>query len=190
MKKTALLFLAFIFISISSFSQTFKTPSKGKALVYFTRVGTMGFAINFKYFDGEKYIGKFNGDQFLVYECDPGKHAFWANSENFSFVDAELEAGRVYIIDAKAKMGAIKANVELIPLDKKHKKYNKRKSKILAELRYAIEVSFEEEELLEKQEKLQEVIAKGTRYFDILKKHDMEIPTITPDMYYAGATSD
>ncbi|NOR86860.1 MAG: hypothetical protein GQ527_04565 [Bacteroidales bacterium] len=190
MKKTVLLFLAFIFISLTSFSQTFKTPSEGKTLVYFTRVGTMGFAINFRYFDGEKYIGKFNGNQYYVYECEPGEHTFWASSENMSVVDANLEAGKVYIIDAKAKSGAFKANVELIPLDKNHKKYEKHKSKILAELRNATEVSFEEAELLEEQEELQEEIAKGVRYFNALKKHHMEYPIITPDMYYSGATSD
>lgn len=121
----------------------------------------------------------------MVYECDPGVHSFWANSENYSMVYAELDSGRVYIINAKAKMGAWKTNVELVPLDKKDKKYQKNHDRIMTFISNYEEVSFTEEELLEHQEKgsFSKMKEKGLRYVEILNMHQVEKSIITPDMY-------
>ncbi|MDX1315030.1 MAG: hypothetical protein R3356_05960, partial [Eudoraea sp.] len=92
------------------------SESNDKATVYFTRASGLGALINFTYFDGEKAIGKFNGPKYMKYECDPGKHLFWARSENKSFVEAELQAGKVYLIDVLPRMGGLKASVKLVPV--------------------------------------------------------------------------
>lgn len=127
--------LAFCLLSFTAVvAQVLKTPSEGKALVYFVRPSGLGALINFKYFDGEKYLGKFSAGKYLAYECDPGSHLFWAKSENMDFVEAELEAGKVYIIQAEPMMGAIKASVQLIPLNKSDKRYEKRKKHIIKAL--------------------------------------------------------
>ena len=129
MKKIFLTFI--ILFTVSTFSQELKKPSEGKALVYFTRIGFMGGAINFKYFDGEKYLGKYNTGKYLAYECDPGKHLFWAKSENFDFLEANLEAGKIYIVQSVVKMGAMKAGVDLVPLTKLDEDYQKKKEKLI-----------------------------------------------------------
>jgi hypothetical protein len=129
MKKIFLLFT--ILFSTLSFGQDYKKPSEGKALVYFTRVGFVGGAINFKYFDGEKYLGKFNTGNYLAYECEPGKHLFWANSENFDFLEADIEAGKVYIVQSLVKAGGFKAAVNLVPLSKNDEDYLKTKEKLV-----------------------------------------------------------
>lgn len=190
MKRIPLLFLAFILICISSFGQTLKEPTEGKSLIYFIRSGIMGFAVSFKYFDGDKYIGSLKGEQLFVYECDPGKHRIWANSENFSFIDADLEEGRIYIINTKAKMGGMKANVKLIPLDKNQKKFEKHKKKLLYHLVQCQEVSFNNEKLLKGQEINKKIIAKGTRYFENLIKYKMDYLIISPDMFYPVEVSN
>ena len=56
MKKIVLLLLLF---SYFGFSQVIESPKEGKVLVYFTRYDATGFLINFKYFDGDKYLGNF-----------------------------------------------------------------------------------------------------------------------------------
>jgi hypothetical protein len=127
-------------ISFSAFSQGLKKPNEGKALVYFVRSEQLGFLINFKYFDGEKYLGKFNYGKYLAYECEPGKHLFWAKSENIDFLEADLEAGKLYIVDSQPQMGAFKAGVKLVPFDnnvasyKNEKKYTKKKSRVLGSI--------------------------------------------------------
>ena len=153
MKKVILIIA--VLISTLSYAQELKKPSEGKALVYFTRTSSLGFLINFKYFDNDIYLGKFNHGKFLAYECNPGKHLFWSKSENIDFVEAELEAGKVYIIDSEPQMGAFKASVKLVPFDnnpesyKNAKKYDKKKAVILAAIFKAKEYNISSEDLEE-----------------------------------------
>ena len=95
MKKLTLIWIMALF-ALQSDAQQLQKPAAGKCIVYFTRVTSMGVAINFKYFDGEKYLGKFNGRKYMIYECDPGRHLFWARSENNDYVEAE-QIGRAYV---------------------------------------------------------------------------------------------
>ena len=53
----------------------------------------------------------------MVYETDPGKHIFWAVSENRDFVEADLEPNSVYVLNAQGQMGAFIASVSLSPLN-------------------------------------------------------------------------
>ena len=64
MKKIVLIVI--LFMSFLSNAQELRKPSEGKCLVYFVRSSSMGFLINFKYFDGDKYLGKFNHGKYLV----------------------------------------------------------------------------------------------------------------------------
>jgi hypothetical protein len=120
--------ILFILILLSSGTlliskaQTIEPAPADKAVVYFVRTSTMDPLINFTYFDSTKFIGKFNGPKYIRYECEPGTHLFWARSENRDFVKAEVEAGKIYFIEAAVKMGAMKAAVELIPVDPKDEK--------------------------------------------------------------------
>lgn len=118
--------------SVQGFSQILKTPSEGKSLVYFVRSNGTGALINFKFFDGEKYLGKFNGMKYFIYECDPGEHVFWASSENRSFVEANLESGKVYFIEVRPMPGALKAAVKLVPVAPDNVKSMKKIEKLIA----------------------------------------------------------
>lgn len=189
MKKYFLSLIVFL-ISISNFSQEIKTPPEGKALVYFTRVSAMGFLINFKYFDNEKYLGKFSHGNYLVYECEPGKHLFWAKSENISYIEAELEAGKVYIIDFEAQMGAIKTGVKLVPFDnnpssyKNIKKYEKKKKNILKSISDAKEYIISDDDLKEAEKDLQDLVKRSMEKYN-KRKSDGELFSILPkELFY------
>ncbi|MFD2037686.1 hypothetical protein ACFSKL_23025 [Belliella marina] len=119
-------------MTIKGYSQTLQTPSEGKSLVYFVRSNGTGALINFKFFDGEKYLGKFNGVKYFIYECDPGEHVFWASSENRSFVEAELESGKVYFMEVRPTPGAIKSAVKLVPISPDNEKGMKRINKFIS----------------------------------------------------------
>ncbi len=73
--------------------------------------------INFTFYDGENIIARFAGRKYFRYECAPGPHVFWAKAENRSYVEANLEAGKIYLIESLVNMGAIKARVQLQPHD-------------------------------------------------------------------------
>ncbi|NPD45397.1 MULTISPECIES: hypothetical protein [unclassified Lentimicrobium] len=183
MKKQLFILVSFILFNSILFGQNFVQPSEGKALVYFTRTSVLGSAINFKFFDDENYIGKIDGEQYLAYECVPGVHSFWALSEGMSLVNADLQVGKIYFIDAKTKMGAFKADVKLTVLDKNHKDFEKRKTMVLDHVKYYEKKEYTIEELKFEEEKLSEKIKEGMRYLRIMNSHETDNPIITPDMF-------
>ena len=133
-------------------------PSEGKAVVYFMRISSLGFAINFSYFHNDKFIGKFNGPKYMRYECEPGEQLFWGWSENRDFVLADLDTGKVYFIEAVPQMGGLKAQVQLIPLDPKDTKRMDKVFKLMAKKPSEV---FTEAELEAENLKLKEDITKG-----------------------------
>ena len=191
MKKfVSLLFFSLIFSF--SYSQELKKPSEGKSLVYFTRASATGFLINFKYFDGEKYLGKFNHGKYLVYECEPGKHLFWSKSENTDFLEAELEAGKVYIIDSEPQMGAFKAAVKLIPFDndsnnyKNIKKYERKKESILKAISGAKEYIISDEELAEAKKDQEDLVKRSMEKYSKRKAEGEVYLLLTANSNYVS----
>jgi hypothetical protein len=97
-------------------AQGFQPPSPGKAVVYFVRASNYGYKIPFEHFFQDKYIGTLPGKNYLRYECDPGEHLFWANSEIKEFVTADLKANETYVVLTNVVMGAFKARVGFDPI--------------------------------------------------------------------------
>ena len=187
--KKIIPFLLLIF-SINGHAQELKKPSEGMAMVYFTRSEAMGFLINFKYFDGEKYLGKFNYGKYLAYECDPGKHLFWAKSENSDFVEAELEPNKIYILDSQPQMGAFKAGVKLIPFNndptfyKNEKKYNRIKTRMLESITSGESYSISEEDVKEQEIDLQELTKKIMEKYNKKKIENEVITQMPKEMFF------
>jgi hypothetical protein len=111
-----LFFATFPFVFINA-QNKIPPPSPGKSVVYFARTSGMGALINFTYCDSASLIGRFYGPAYIRYECDPGHHLFWARSENRDYVEADVAPDKVYFILADVGMGAVKASVDLIPLN-------------------------------------------------------------------------
>ena len=132
MKKSIVVSLMCFAAISSAFGQEFKKPSEGKSLVYFVRSSGTGALINFKYFDGEKYLGKMNGIHYFTYECDPGNHIFWAAAENRDFISGELKPNETYVIEVRPTMGAVKAAVRLHQISPDDEKSLKKAYKVMA----------------------------------------------------------
>lgn len=181
MKKKYLLAISLLVITLSVFGQTPEPAPADKAVVYFVRTSSLGFAINFSYFDSTKLIGVFNGPKYIRYECEPGKHLFWARSENRDFVEAEVEAGQIYFIEAIVKMGAIKATVGLDPVDTNDKKRMERIFKLLDK---KPSESFTEDELASETKRLQDAIDKGMEKYIEEKNKGKVAAQLTPSMNY------
>ena len=157
-------------------------PSEGKAVVYFVRTSSTGILINFSYFDKDKFIGKFHGHGYFRYECEPGEHVFWAKSENRDFITADLEAGKIYFVEADAKMGGLKARVELRPVTPTQDK------KLMNIIEYMVNKRepeiFTADYLQTENEKWKDDIQKGLdRYQELLTKQE-KIEGLNKDMFY------
>lgn len=164
----------------SGSAQSFKPPAEGKAVVYFIRISGLGTLVDFFYFDSARYIGKFNGTKYMRYECDPGPRLLWSKAENRDFVEADLEAGRIYLLEPVPQMGAMKAGVTLQLIDMTDEKTRSRVAKILAKP----EVVYTEEELAARAAKLKEVIQKGLEKYKSEKASGKEMLKLEKHMYY------
>lgn len=181
MRNQLLLIIPFFFVALSSFGQNIDPAPADKAVVYFTRTSSLGLAINFSYFDSITLIGVFNGPKYIRYECEPGRHIFWARSENKDFVEANIEAGKIYFIEAVPLMGAIKAGVDLQPVYPDDTKMMKRILKLM-EKRYS--ESFSVEELQSETIRLQDAITRGMAKYIDEKKKGSYIPQLMKEMNY------
>lgn len=186
MKKQILLIIPFFLIALSVIGQNIEPAPSDKAVVYFTRTSSLGFAINFSYFDSTKLIAIFNGPKYIRYECEPGRHLFWAKSENRDFIEAELEAGKIYFIEAVANMGAIKASVDLQPIDPHDTIFMRRIFRLIDK---KPSESFSAEELQSETARLQYAINSGIEKYRKDKNKGKIISQLTKSMYYNGKQS-
>jgi len=159
-------------------AQGIEAPSEGKAVVYFTRLSSMGFAVNFKYFHEDKFIGLFAGKNYMRYEVDPGEHLFWVSAENKYFVTTELEAGGIYVVSVDVKMGFGSARVGLTPITSAKDKLFK-KAKALINKKEAKTTS--EDRINEENEKLKDFIAEKLEAYNTDWKQNKDFPHISAD---------
>lgn len=84
-------------------------PAPGKAVIYFARPQSLGYAVKVKLYADGKFLGLIMSETFIAYECEPGKHEFIAAAENAGFLEAEVLADRIYLVQVAIHMGAWKA---------------------------------------------------------------------------------
>ncbi len=181
MKKIQLLTAMLLLISLSSIGQGITPAPQDKAVIYFVRDTDYGFAINFSYFDSDKLFGLFAGKGYIRYECSPGTHLFWARSENRDFIEAEVEAGKIYFIQAVVQMGMIKAGVRLQPMDPNNIKKMKG---ILKVINKKPPESMTEDELQIISADFQDVIDRGLRKYKEEKEKGNSFERLEKTMFY------
>lgn len=183
MKKN-ITFLLLLFLSLQAFSQI-KTekiipPAKGKSVIYFLRTTGLGALMNIRYFDKEDYLGRFNGVNYLRYECDPGEKVFWIKAENIDVLEANLEADKVYLVETNAVMGAFSAGAKFKLVDFNKKNQVKRINKLLEKKEPK---TFTQETLQEQLQKMKDIVNKGLK--KVRKKIERKKTTkLSPNMNY------
>ena len=141
---------------VTAQSEVEKTDNK--ATVYIVRTKSMGSAINFKYFIDDQYIGKWKYGKYMKLELEAGDYLIWAKSENKSFLEAHLDGGKTYVINALPKMGGFKAAVELKAVNNQDEKEMAKVKKYLTTKKL---VGFDCDEIKAGQAELSDFIAKS-----------------------------
>ena len=157
-------------------------PSEGKSLVYITRSGG-AMLINFRIFDKDLFIGSLEYGNYFVYECDPGQHLFWASSENRDFVEANLEANKVYVIDLEARMGAFVAAVAVVPQNPKEKSHRKKFYRTVKRETSIKKIQSE----LTSDDKESNIKTALEKYNELKNKNSSKIMVLTPEMNFENA---
>jgi hypothetical protein len=92
-----------------------KTPDPEFATVTFIRSGVMAFGVTAMLWDRESLIGELSPRKYIQYKAAPGKHLFMAKSENWSYLNANLIAGKHYIVVVDIYPNGYGARFELTP---------------------------------------------------------------------------
>ncbi|MBB4807566.1 hypothetical protein HNP38_002872 [Chryseobacterium defluvii] len=186
MKNLTKVFLLFaIFFGFSAaFSQKVTTqaidkPSEGKSLVYILKTGA-GALINFRIYDKDVFLGSLASGKYLVYECEPGQHLFWAGAENRDYIEADLEPNSVYVINAEGQMGAFVAGVNLRPMNPNEFKDKK--------VFYQVVKNGTKQLYAKSEEDKSESIAKAMeKYQELKSKNSNKIAVLTSGMKFENA---
>jgi len=88
-----------------------------EAIVTFVRQSVyLGDGIHLYLWDGDKFIGTLSAGTLVQYRVAPGPHVFMANSENWSYVKADLQAGKHYFVKANMFPGVLTMRSVLAPV--------------------------------------------------------------------------
>lgn len=182
MKKYILLSIFTFLSTLGLKGQSLKVPSDGKALVYIMRSNNLAAGLNFRVFDKETFLGALPSSAYIVYECDPGEHLFWAASENRDYAEATLEANKTYVIDLRAKMGLVLAAVGVEPYSPDNEIHIKRIKKVLKK---HIEANVSsKDKTLEKEDNIAKAMDAYSRIKD---KEYSKIKKLLPDMNFENS---
>jgi hypothetical protein len=127
----ALLGAALFVLSSCAGSSSYMKPAAerspvpgGKAVVRFMRPSSLGFAVNINVLDGERTIGNSVAKSQFDYPADPGRHLFVAAAENQDYLEADLEAGKVYYVLTHVYPGFWRARVAFEPVTRDSKNWD------------------------------------------------------------------
>jgi hypothetical protein len=159
--------------------QEIDKPKEGKSLVYILKTGA-GALINFRIYDKDIFLGSVPSGKYLVYECEPGQHLFWAGAENRDYIEANFEPNAVYVINAEGQMGAFVAGVNFKPLNPNEFKDKKLLYQVVKNDKKLIYTKSEEDK--------SENIAKAMQKYQELKgKNSTKIAVLTSEMKFENA---
>jgi len=91
-------------------------PEPDKALVVFLRPVKMAGYVSSVVFDDQDLVAVLMDYTYAAYQATPGNHRFMVVSEAADFMDADLEAGKVYFALVKVRMGVWRGRFSLMPL--------------------------------------------------------------------------
>ncbi len=163
-------------------SQPIAKPSKGKSLVYITR-SNGAMLMNFRFYDRDLFVGALEYGSYFVYECDPGEHLFWVASENRDFIEANLEADKVYVIDLEARMGAFVAAVAAVPQKPNEKRHKK---KFYRTVKKELEIKKFQHQL-SSEDKEENIKLALEKYKELKEKKSSKISVLSFDMNFENA---
>jgi hypothetical protein len=95
-------------------------PDQAKVIVY--RTSPIGESAHFPVYEvtdeGGRLLGFTETDCYFEYTCPPGVHLFLAWEEGEAVVEADLEPGKTYFIQAYSKFGVLAPRPGLAPVGK------------------------------------------------------------------------
>ncbi len=87
------------------------------AVISFYRMETLIGEVPFDIWSEEGYVGSTRAGTYFQVRVKPGQHTFVSLSERYSVLEADVEAGKEYIVEFDVDMGWNQAHVQILPID-------------------------------------------------------------------------
>lgn len=87
------------------------------AVITFMRPAALIKEIAFDVWDESGYVGSLKGGEYFQIRVAPGAHTYFAKSERFAVLKANVEAGKSYFVEYNVTRGWNMAHVQLLPRD-------------------------------------------------------------------------
>ena len=120
MRTFCSVFYIFLLTTAIGLGQNKDTTENDMAVVYFIEMTEKPLVVfsGVHIYDGHEPIGTVPLKYYLRYECSPGEHLFYSiRPENSYFIEADLLAGKVYIIEVLELPGVMVAQAWLKPVN-------------------------------------------------------------------------
>lgn len=91
-------------------------PHLDKVVVTFVRSSIMAPTTKSGLWDRDTFIGEIKARSYVQYETTPGEHLFLASSEVWSYLSANLQGGRNYVVKAQVVPGGNNPRIVLEPV--------------------------------------------------------------------------
>lgn len=95
------------------------TVDEKTAVINFYRMETLIGSVPFDIWSEDGFVGSTTSGTNFQIRVSPGKHTFLALSERYSVLEANVEAGKEYVVEFDVDMGWNQAHVQLLPVDVK-----------------------------------------------------------------------
>ncbi|KIO35898.1 hypothetical protein DB48_14520 [Shewanella sp. cp20] len=92
-------------------------PDAETAVINFYRMETLIGEVPFDIWSENGYVGSTKAGTYFQVRVTPGKHTFVSLSERYSVLEAEVEAGKEYVVEYDVDMGWNQAHVQILPID-------------------------------------------------------------------------
>ena len=102
--------------------QSVQVEDPSMARIYVLRPSTYGGAISMRVLDDDELIGRTGPRGFLCWEREPGEIEVVGRAENTFTLPISLEAGEVYYIEQRVRMGLLSARNQLDQLSEERGK--------------------------------------------------------------------
>lgn len=120
MKTISQVFYIIFFTTFIGLGQDIDTTEKDMAVVYFIEMTEKPLVVfsGVHIYDGHEPIGMVPLKYYLRYECSPGEHLFYSvRPENSYFVEANLLAGKIYIVEVLELPGVLLNQARIKPVN-------------------------------------------------------------------------
>jgi len=156
-------------------------PQAGQALIVFVRPSGFGHGATFAVFDDQgNFVGQVPAKGHVMHHATPGRHRYLVWAENTAVLDAEVAAGKIYIVEVPARMGAWSARAHLLPVKRGSEEWDEALEWVKETNQWDVDPELAKQWKTEKAAGLEKQLQRGKEMWAKYDEEEKEMRTMRP----------